>query len=145
MRAHLHAFPPGSDLFGREHAEPWADRGGWYAHVATLEVEPCDETQETLELVFDLAQHGRGDWTTGDHVEWVAGPGTEVRSLYVGDAIVLEGSDSRAVYEVALAGFRLIDVPADQVPPPRVVPPTPAEWEAEQRARLEAPDGGRAG
>ena len=115
-------------------------RLGVLAHVATLRVEACDDVQDTLELVFDLAQHGRGDWTTGDAVRWVAGPGTEVRSLYVGDVIVLEGAGSRAVYEVGLAGFRRIDVAADNadrrsaVPPPCVVPPTPAEWEAEQRA-----------
>ena len=116
-----------------------------YAHVATLDVEPYDEVQETLDLVFDLAQHGRGDWTAGDHVRWVAGPGTEVRSLYVGDAVVLESSGRRSVFEVGLAGFRRIDVAADQVPPPRVVPPTPREWEAEQRAlQQQAPESGRA-
>ncbi|MAQ94471.1 MAG: hypothetical protein CMM84_13210 [Rhodothermaceae bacterium] len=134
MRAHLHLTTPDSDRFGREHAEPWDDRSGWYTHAATLEIEPEDTALAKLEAVFDLTQHGRDDWTDGDAVAWAAGDAAEVRSSYVGDVIVLEGADSSAVYEVGFAGFRRIDVAAEHVPPPRVVPPTPAEWDAEQEA-----------
>lgn len=134
MRAHLHLITLGSDLFGREHAEPWADRDGWTYHAATLEIEPEDTALATLEAVFNATQHGRGDWTTGDAVAWVAGDATEVRSSYVGDVVVLEGSGSQAVYEIGFAGFRRIDVAAEHVPPPRVAPPTSAEWDAEQEA-----------
>ena len=134
MRAHLHLVTPGSERFGHEHAEPWGDRTGWTFHTATLEVEPEDTALATLELVFDATQHGRGDWTKGDAVVWVAGDAEEVRSSTVGDAIVFEGSGSQAVYEIGFAGFRRIDVAAEHVPPPRVAPPTPAEWDAEQEA-----------
>ena len=66
MRAHLHLTTPDSDRFGREHAEPWDDRSGWYTHAATLEIEPEDTALAKLEAVFDLTQHGRDDWTDGD-------------------------------------------------------------------------------
>ena len=134
MRAHLHLLPPGSERFGREHSEPLADRDGWYDHAATLDVEPEDTALATLEAVFDLTQHGRGDWTAGDAVTWVAGLGAEVRSSYVGDVIVLEGAASQAVYEIGFAGFRQIDVAAEHIPPARTAPPTPTEWDAEQEA-----------
>ncbi len=134
MRALLYFLPPGSERFGREHDEPWADRDGWYDHAATLDVEPGDTALATLEAVFDLTQHGRGDWTTSDAVASVAGDATEIRSSYVGDVIVLDGADSQAVYEIGFAGFRRIDVAPEHVPPARVAPPTPAEWDAEQEA-----------
>lgn len=134
MRVHLYLIKPTSDRFGREHVEPWDDLDGWTFHAATLEIEPEDTALATLELVFDLTQHGRGDWTAGDAVAWAAGPAAEIRSSYVGDVIVLEGSGARAVYEVSFAGFRRIDVAPEHIPPARVSPPTAAQWDAEQEA-----------
>ena len=131
MRAHLYLLPPGSDRLGREHAEPWDERAGWYDHAATLDVEPRPDVADTLQAAYARTQNGRGDWTAGDAVAWASGPG--LRSSYVGDVVVLEGAGSRAVYEVAFADFRRIDVPADQVPPPRTVPPTPDEHQASGR------------
>ena len=129
MKAHLFLLKPSlaDGRFGREHDEPWADRGGWYDHAATLEVEPHDTPEDTLQAVWVRTQHGRDDWTGNPEVRWVSGPG--LRSSYVGDVVVLEGPGGRAVYEVALADFRRIDVPPDQIPPARTVPPLPSEPE----------------
>ncbi len=55
MLAHLFFLKPGSHGFpnrlGVEHDEPLADRGGWYDHAATLEVEPHDDVADTLQAV----------------------------------------------------------------------------------------------
>jgi hypothetical protein len=134
MRAHLFLLKPNLDggRFGREHSEPWSEREGWYVHAATLDIEPHDEVDDVLQAVWTRTQHGRDDWTGGTSARWVSGPG--LRSSYVGDVVVLEGSPGvapggRAVYEIALAGFRRIDVPADQITPARTVPPSPGEVE----------------
>lgn len=132
MRAHLHLLKPGSDRFGWEHDEPLGDRDGWYGHAATLEVDPGETVEDTLQAVWWRTQHKAADWTGGEGVVWVSGPG--LRSSHVGDVIVLEGASGRAAYEVAFAGFRRIDVAPEHIPPARTVPPTPAEWEAEQAA-----------
>ena len=134
MRAHLFLLKPSltDGRLGREHDEPFEQREGWYDHAATLELEPRGTTGDTLEAVYHRTQHGRGDWTGNAEVRWVSGAG--LRSASVGDVVVLEGPGGRAIYEIALADFRRIDVPADQIPPVRLVPPTPSEWEAEQRA-----------
>ena len=129
MRAHLFLLDTGPDA-GRldlEHDEPWDDRRGRYAHAATLEVEPRDHVEDTLQGVWVRTQHGGGDWTVGPGVRWVSGPG--LRSSAVGDVVVLEGPGGRAAYEIALADFRRIDVPAGQIPPARTVPPLPSESE----------------
>ena len=129
MIAHLFLLKPdpSAGRLGREHDEPFADRDGWYDHAATLDVEPRDDVADTLQDVYARTQHGRDDWTGGAGVRWVSGPG--LRSSYVGDVIVLEGPGGRAVYEVAFAGFRRIDVPPGQIPPARTVPPLPSELE----------------
>ena len=131
MLAHLFLLKPSSngtpDRLGVEHDEPLADREGWYDHAATLEVEPHDDVVDTLQAVWARTQHGARDWTGNAEVRWVSGPG--LRSSYVGDVIVLEGSGDRAAFEVAFAGFRRIDVPPDQIPPARTVPPLPSELE----------------
>ena len=129
MRAHLFLLKPdlSSGRLGREHDEPFDQRDGWYDHAATLELDPRDDVDGTLDAVYHRTQHGRGDWTGNAEVRWVSGPG--LRSSYVGDVVVLEGPGGRAAYEVAFAGFRRIDVPPDQIPPARTVPPLPSEVE----------------
>ena len=124
----LKPSPDGSPVrHGREHDASWAERHGWYDHAATLEVEPHDDVDDTLQAAWAQTQHGRGDWTGNAEVRWVSGPG--LRSSHVGDVIVLEGAGGRAAFEVAFAGFRRIDVPPDQIPPARTVPPLPSELE----------------
>ena len=126
MRAHLHLLKPGHPRAGLEHDEPLAERDGWYDHAATLDVKPRDAIEDTLQNVWWRAQHRRDDWTGGEGVRWVSGPG--VRSLHVGDVIVLEGAGGRAAYEVAFAGSGVAG-PADQIPPARSGPPLPSELE----------------
>ena len=129
MCAHLFLLKPDptSGRLGREHPEPLADREGWYDHAATLEVEPRDDVEDTLQAVWARTQHGASDWTRSGEVQWVSGPG--LRSSHVDDVVVLEGSGRRAAYEVAFAGFRRIDVPAAEIPPARTTPPLPSELE----------------
>ena len=125
QRAHLHLLAPGSDKLGVEHDEPLADREGWHARAATLDVEPRDDLDATLDAVYHRTQHDARDWTRDAGVRWVSGPG--LRSSSVGDVIVLEGPGGRAAYEVSFAGFRRIDVPPGQIPPARKAPPLPGE------------------
>lgn len=113
---HLRAQADGEpERFGREHVEPWAEREGWYRHVATLGVEQQDDIEDTLQAVWSRTQHAQRDWTGHEGVRWVEGP--EQRSTYIGDVIVLESRQGRAVYEVAFEGFRRIDLPAAEIAP----------------------------
>lgn len=67
MRAHLFLLKPSltGGRLGREHDEPLDQREGWYDHAATLEVEPHDSVEDTLDAVY----HGRSTAP-------VTGPGT---------------------------------------------------------------------